>query len=171
MFLANDLPKPRTNHSPIHFHRHTPPQLLKSSPFPSDICLILGHRGVFSGCFSVRERMNRKDGSSNQSRRAQTAAAVISIALTFIFVAYLFRHLATIENFDLSVPILFGGVALSLSLFFLTRDQIKARARSDTALAAALTEKSQLNSTIEKLQSAAKASDTDIMISRAVELQ
>ena len=116
--------------------------------------------------------MNRPVGSPNANRRAEAACAVFCAALTFIFVAYLFRHLASIDNFDLSVPLLFGGVALSISLFFLTRDQIRARARSDAALSDALADKEKLKSTIEKLQSEVRHSgDTDMMIARAVALQ
>jgi PAS domain S-box-containing protein len=115
--------------------------------------------------------MNRPDGSPKQNRRAQAASAVISIALTFIFVAYLFRRLTSIVDVDMSVPLLFGGVALSLSLFFLTRDQIRAREKSEGALSKALADKSELRAAIEKLQSAAKTGDTDVMIARAVALQ
>src|SRR5687768_10304535 len=115
--------------------------------------------------------MNRPDGSPNENRRAQAASAVLCTALTFIFVAYLFRRLSSIQDFDLSVPILFGGVALSVSLFFLTRDQIRARQKAEAVLASVVKEKEDLKETIEKLQSDAKAGDTDIMIARAVELQ
>src|SRR5688572_2883276 len=115
--------------------------------------------------------MNRPDGSPKENRRAQAAAAVLCTALTFIFVAYLFRRLTSIQDFDLSVPILFGGVALSVSLFFLTRDQIRARANAESTLAGVVKEKNDLKATIEKLQSDAKSGDTDIMIARAVDLQ
>src|SRR5438552_19004948 len=116
--------------------------------------------------------MNRPDGSPKLNRRAQAACAVLCSALTFIFVAYLFRQLGSIHDFDLSVPILFGGVALSISLFFLTRDQIRAREKSEAALSAALHNKATLKATIEKLQSDSKtAGDTDMMIPRAVILQ
>jgi PAS domain S-box-containing protein len=115
--------------------------------------------------------MNRSNGSRNENRRAQAGAALLSMALTFIFVAYLFRRLASIEDFDLSVPILFGGVALSVSLFFLTRDQITARNKAEAALKEALNDKALLKETIETLQSGAKTGNTEIMMARAVELQ
>src|SRR5438874_2296539 len=115
--------------------------------------------------------MNRPDGSPNQNRRAQTASAVLCSALTFIFVAYLFRRLGSIHDIDMSVPLLFGGVALSISLFFLTQDQIRGREKSEAALAKAIGDKDELRAAIEKLQSAAKTGDTDVMIARAVALQ
>src|SRR3954470_24165239 len=106
--------------------------------------------------------MNRPDGTPKELRRAQAAAAVLSAALTFIFVAYLLRQLSSISDFDISIPILFGGVALSLSLFFLTRDQIKARQVAEHALHEARKDKDHLRLTIEQLQCDAKSGDTDM---------
>ena len=45
--------------------------------------------------------MNGSDGSSSDNRRAYAICATISIALTFIFVAYLFRNLSSIEDINL----------------------------------------------------------------------
>ena len=122
--------------------------------------------------FWQHKLMNGSDGSSSENRRAYAICATISIALTFIFVAYLFRNLSSIEEFDLGTPLLLGGVALSISLFFMTRDQIRAREKSEAALAETLAEKEELKAAIAKLQEEAKnMGDTDVMIARAVALQ
>src|SRR3954469_17359001 len=116
--------------------------------------------------------MNGSDGSKIENRRAQALCAVLSIALTFIFVAFLFRNLSTVEDFDLSTALLYGGGALAISLFFMTRDQIRAREKSEAALAEALAQKNELKAAIEQLQEDAKnMGDTDVMIARAVALQ
>src|SRR5215212_5012119 len=100
--------------------------------------------------------MNGSVGSRNENRRAQAICAVLSIALTFIFVAYLFRNLSSIQDLDLGTALLFGGVALSISLFFITRDQIRARLKAETQLTEATAEKNDLKEAIEKLQAEAK---------------
>jgi len=116
--------------------------------------------------------MNGSDGSKIENRRAQIICAALSIALTFIFVAYLFRNLSSIEDFDLGTVLLYGGVAVAISLYFMTRDQIAARVKAEAALASSLEEKSDLKAAIEKLQEEAKnLGDTDVMIARAVTLQ
>src|SRR6185436_4937836 len=117
-------------------------------------------------------RMNGSDGSKNENRRAQAICAVLSIALTFIFIAYLFRNLSSVEDFDLGTVLLYGGVAIAISLFFMTRDQIAGRVKAEAALAASIDERNDLKAAFSKLQEEAKnLGDTDVMIARAVALQ